>query len=265
MTSYFGTMPHWAAPLLAAALLSPPAMGHDIVLVPAGGGALTVRYGHPHDWLPVDGEKLLELQVLGVGGTPADRHRQLMRNGLDLVLPKRSVAAPALVAARYDNGFWVEGTPGPDGKAEWRNTSRFMAPGAASVMLSVKFAKALAASATDEAVYRQRVGHLLEIVPQRNPLAAGAGETLAVLVLFDGKPLSGAGIENSNLIDPIPEDKITRYRTDADGIAQVPIRAKGVNTLAVDVERKLDAGFPGAERAAPADKVLMVATYTFVR
>lgn len=257
--------PTWTAPLLAAALLADPAIAHDIVLVPAGAGALTVRYGHPHDWQPVDGEKLLELQVLSANQAPADRHRQLARRGLDMQLPKGSVPSPALVAARYDNGFWVQGAAGADGKAEWRNTSRFMQPAAASVMLSVKFAKALSGSAADADAYQRTVGHLLELVPQKNPLALDPGATLPVLVLFDGKPLPDAAIENSNLVDPIPEDKIVRYRTDAQGIAQVRLRPKGVNTLAVDVERALDASFPGADRAAPADKVLMVATYTFVR
>lgn len=253
-----------AATSATLTLLAAPAQAHDIVLVPQAGG-LTVRYGHPHDWQPVDHEKLLELQVQGASGTPADRHDALKRKGLDMLLAPADLKGPALVAARYDNGLWVELPPGADGKSQWRNTSRFMTPSAKGVTLSVKFAKGLAAGAKDETLYKRQVGHLLELVPQKNPLALKPGETLPVLVLFDGKPLADAGIENSNLVDKLPEDKIPRYRTDASGMAQVPLHARGVNTLAVDLERPNDASLPGGAQAAPADKLLMVATYTFVR
>jgi nickel transport protein len=254
--------------LLAAAwslvLLAPPAQAHDIVLVPQAGG-LTVRYGHPHDWQPVDPEKLLELQVLGPAGAVIDRHDALSRKGLDMLLAPAALAGPALVAARYDNGLWVELPAAADGKPQWRNTSRFMTPQARAVTLSVKFAKALAAGAADDTLFNRRVGHLLELVPQKNPLALKAGDMLPVLVLFDGQPLAGAAIENSNLVDKLAEDKIPRWRTDASGIAQVPLRGRGVNTLAVDLERVVDASLPGSERAAPANRLLIVATYTFVR
>ncbi len=253
-----------AAAVLALVLSPRPAEAHDIVLVPQGGG-LTVRYGHPLDWLPVDHEKLLELQVQGAAGTVSDRHGALKRKGLDMLLAPAALAGPALVAARYDNGLWVELPAGPDGKAAWRNSSKFMTPEAKSVTLSVKFAKALAAGANDDTLFKRQVGHLLELVPQKNPLALKAGELLPVLVLFDGKPLADAGIENSNLVDKLPEEKIPRYRTDANGIAQVSLRPRGVNTLAVDLERPNDASLPGGARATPADKLLIVATYTFMR
>ena len=249
---------------LALTFAASSARAHDIVLVPDRGG-LTVRYGHPKDWLPVDIEKLLELQVQGADGSATDRHDALKRRGLDMLLPAGSLRGPTLVAARYDNGLWVQLPSSANGKAQWRNTSRFMTPAASSVTLSVKFAKAWSATAADDAVFKRPVGHLLELVPQQNPLALKAGAMLPVLVLFDGKPLPGAGIENSNLVGKLPEDQIPRYRTDASGIAQVPLRAKGINTLAVDMERPNDASLPGTARAAPADKLLMVATFTFVR
>ena len=132
-------------------------------------------------------------------------------------------------------------------------------------MVSVKFAKGLAHAGSDDALFGRRVGHLLELVPQKNPLALKAGEALPVLVLYNGKPLEGAGIEVSNLVDKLPEDQIKRYSTDATGIAQVTLRPRGINTLAVDVERLNDGSLGDAAKALPVDKVLMVATYTFVR
>lgn len=132
-------------------------------------------------------------------------------------------------------------------------------------MASVKFAKGLARAGGDDALFGRRIGHLLELVPQKNPLALKAGETLPVLVLYDGKPLEGAGVEIGNLVDKLPEERIKRYPTDAAGIAQVPLRPRGINTLAVDVERPNDGSLGDAAKALPVDKVLMAATYTFVR
>ncbi len=246
-----------------ACLAAGAAQAHDIVLVPHAQG-LTVRYGHPQDWLPVDGEKLLELQLLGADGTTVERHGALKARGLNMELA--GVKAPVLAAARYDNGLWVQtATAKADGKPEWRNASRFMLPDAASLMLSVKFAKAFAAGPTDDTLYQRRVGHLLELVPQKNPLALKAGDALPVLVLFNGQPLAGAGIEVSDMVTKLPEDKIKRYVSGSDGIALVTLRPRGVNMLGLDLERPNDAALPGGAQAAPADKVLMVATYTFVR
>ncbi len=73
----------FAAGLLTSAA---SASAHDIVLVPAADGAVTVRYGHAKDWLPVDQEKLLELLLVGPDGKSADHRAQLKRRGLELVL-----------------------------------------------------------------------------------------------------------------------------------------------------------------------------------
>lgn len=248
-----------AATLLAAAL---PAQAHDVVLLPTAQG-LTVKYGHPQDWLFIDGEKLIELKGRGAEGDASDRQSALKPSGKEMLLaaPK---GQPMLYEARYDNGYWVTLT-GPDGKSHFRNAGPFMVPGAKDVLLSLKYAKGLDATRTDTGLYKRNVGHLLELVPQKNPLALKADELLPVLVLFDGKPLADAGVENSNGVEKLDEDKIPRYRSDANGIAQIKLRAKGVNTLAVDIERPNDSAMPGGDKAAPANKVLMVATYTFVR
>jgi uncharacterized GH25 family protein len=102
-------------------------------------------------------------------------------------------------------------------------------------------------------------------VPQKNPATLKAGEMLDVLVLLQGKPLAGAGIEVSNLVDKIDEDKIKRYTTNAAGIASVPLRAKGVHMLGVDVEKPNDGSLGDVAKAVGADKFVLVATFTFVR
>ena len=109
----------------------------------------------------------------------------------------------------------------------------------------------------------QPVGHLLEIIPQKNPLSLGKGESLPVLVRYNGKPLEGAGIEVTNLVDQIAEDKIERFKTDMNGIAQVPIRHKGLNVLAVDLDVPNDGALGDAAKTLPVKKIMMVATYAF--
>ena len=255
-----------ACAVLAMTALAPMAHAHDIVLVPETSG-LRVRLGHPGDWQSVDVEKLLELQTMTGDGAAQDRHGALKRNGLDMVLakPAAKTTAPQMTAARYDNGLWVELPAVGKAKPEWRNTSRFMLPGATGVLASIKFAKGYAGNAADTVVYARKTGHLLELIPQKNPLSLRDGEKLPVLLLLNGKPLADVGIEMSNLKDKMPEDKIPRFATDANGIAQVPVRPRGVNTLAVDVKRPNDGSFGANAKALPAENVMMVATYTFVR
>ena len=241
------------------------ATAHDIVLVPEASG-LRVRMGHPGDWQNVDKERLLNFNVNTDQGQPEQKYAELRRQGLDFVLPKPTTpSAAVLSSARYDNGLWIELPAIGSAKPEWRNTSRFMMPSASKVMISTKFAKGYSGPATDTTTYAKNVGHLLELVPQKNPLSINGKELLPVLLLLNGKPLAGAGIEVSNLKDKIPEDKIPRFVTDEKGIAMVPLRSKGINTLAVDVKQANDGSFGPEAKAIPAETIMMVATYTFIR
>ncbi len=253
--------------LIGLTLTAAPAAAHDIVLQPQPGGVLQVRYGHPQDWLSVDAEKLLELQAPGDAGNPVDLQPGLKRQGLMLTLTaQRLPAMQRLLAARYDNGLWARlPAASPGAKPTYRNTSRWLAPGTDETLVSLKYAKAWRAGTADAQGYRRTVGHLLELVPQRDPLTLKAGELLPVQVLLQGKPLAGAGVERSDLVTKLPEDRITRYTTDAQGIALVPLRARGVHMLGVDLDRPNDGSLGEGARSLPVDKLLLVATYTFVR
>jgi uncharacterized GH25 family protein len=73
------------------------------------------------------------------------------------------------------------------------------------------------------------LGHELEIVPLADPLAVSAGETLAVRVLFQGRPL-----ERANLCWDHPgngEDFTGQTWTDRGGDALIPIARSGLMTL----------------------------------
>lgn len=242
---------------------APAAFAHDVVLVPAK-DRVTVRYGHPGDWLSIDDEKLLDFGASDATAKPVYLQDKLKRRGLELLLHRHSTA-PVLFSARYDNGLWLKLPGAPGAKEQWRNASSLMLPGASDSMASLKFAKGAVLTAADTTVYKQQLGHLLELIPQANPATLKAAQTLPVLVRFNGKPLAGAGIEVSDLVTVKAEDKIARYQTDANGIAQVPLRPRGLNVLAVDVQHPNDGSLGPAAKALPVDRFQLIATYAFVR
>lgn len=261
------------------------AQAHEIVLEPQRDG-VALRYGHSQDWQPVAEGKLVDLQLLRGDGDAQDMRARLRTRApsMDMLLPTAALmstptstpamaaakSAPAarqavLLAARYDNGLWAR-LPAVDGaKAVARNTTRVMLPEATSVSNNLKFAKGLLPAGDDTSTYKRTVGHLLELVPQRNPATLKPGEPLDVLVLFKGQPLADVGIDVSNLKDVVVEGKETFFRTDSAGIARVTLLPKGVNTLGARVERGNDGSLGDASRAVGADKFVMEATYTFVR
>ena len=248
--------------IIAALLLAGAgAHAHDLVLMPIEQGTLRVRFGHPADWQSVDAEKLLEVQAIDATGKTVDVHTALKRRALDLVAPFKATG-PVLTAARYDNGLWLK-LPTPAGQPEqFRNASKFMLPEGRDALLAVKFAKGMTLARGDDTLYRQSVGHLLEIVPQKNPLTLARGELLPVLVRFAGKPLADAGIEASDMTRKIAEDKIVRYKTGADGIAQVKLQ-RGLNILGVDHSVPNDGSLGEAARALPVARGALIATYAF--
>jgi uncharacterized GH25 family protein len=78
----------------------------------------------------------------------------------------------------------------------------------------------------DKRRYRTRLGARLEIVPLTNPCGLRAGDTLAVQVVFEGRPLAGAwvaaGTEGTH-----GHHYPYRQRTDAEGRALVRVDRAG--------------------------------------
>ncbi|MBI3516888.1 MAG: DUF4198 domain-containing protein [Proteobacteria bacterium] len=216
--------------LLAAALLFttlglPQARAHDLWLTVAGDGRIVVNYGHPDDRLPPDPARLLELGPVDGASLRPGIARTIV-DGIPVLTSALPADARGLLVARYDNGYWVRT---PEGS---RNTSKRMAPTATTSRWSVKFAKAVVSAGASG--FDRPVGHDLEIVPLADPLAVRAGETLPVRVLFGGKPLAGAQVERGDGVTPVPEKEIPRYRTSADGVAEVLIVRPGQQLLVID-------------------------------
>jgi nickel transport protein len=236
---------------------------HDVALLPVQDGKLIVRYGHPGDWQPTDKERLLEVMMLQ-GEVPAAKlATKLVKKDLELITESKVVneGSAALAAARYDNGLWVT-TVGADGKDVWHNSSRAMMPEGKKPLLSLKFAKGLFGTTSDAKVFQRPVGHLLELIPMKNPVTVRPAETLEVLVKFKGKPLINAEVEvtDENVTTTVGQPK---YKTNSRGVATVPIRIAGLNVVSVDYKHSNNAVLGKAFQSLPVKDVMMVATYAF--
>lgn len=221
-------------------LMTTSAATHDVWLTTIREGEGTIRalvhYGHPGDRSAPITDKLFEFRVMG-----DDRHWRSLLTGLQpgvhddapilqsMPLPIVTGVGLWLLAASYDNGYWVKT---PEG---FRNTSKRHMPTAERSVSTMKFAKALlAGDATPSDIYQHVVGHRLELIPLLNPLLLTPGDTLQVRVLLDGKPLAGAEVESGDGQTPRAEDEIPRYKTDANGIAEIPLRQPGAYVLGVE-------------------------------
>jgi len=220
--------------LAAAAVssLAPAARAHDVWLTIAGPPSARraiVNYGHPHDRPPAVADKVLDLVAIsGSGQTSLLAGLAPRRAGGAPVAASRPFAddGHALLAVRYDNGYWVK-----IADDLYRNASRRLVPDAADSLWSVKFAKAVTGPG---APWSTVLGHELEIVPLSDPATAKPGDSLRLRVLFRGQPLAGAEVERGDGVTAVPEKDIARFTTDRDGVAAVPVVAAGPHLLVVD-------------------------------
>jgi nickel transport protein len=135
-------------------------------------------------------------------------------------------AGRTLLAVRYDNGYWIK-----IGDNLYRNASKRMAPNAIDSLWSAKFAKSVTGA---DAPWSNVIGHDLEIIPLADPAIARPRENLRVRVLFRGQPLAGAELERGDGLTPVKEDELPRFKTDADGVATIPLPKAGPVLLAID-------------------------------
>jgi uncharacterized GH25 family protein len=205
---------------------------HDLWLTAEGSAnarCVVVNYGHPRDRPPTAADKILDLVAM-----TGDKRVSLL-DGLEPatvrgapVVRSRTFAdaGRTLLAARYDNGYWVKIS-----ENLYRNASKRMAPNAIDSLWSAKFAKAVTGA---DAPWSTVIGHDLEIVPLADPAAARPRENLRVRVLFRGQPLAGAEVERGDGLTPVKEDELPRFKTDADGVATIPLPKAGPVLLAID-------------------------------
>jgi uncharacterized GH25 family protein len=230
---------------------------HDVWLTTAGGAnarRVIVNYGHPGDRPPALADKVVDLFAIG-----KERQTALL-DGLAVARVHGAVVAASrpfvddrrmLLAARYDNGFWVK----VDEKT-YRNATRRLVPQAQDSLWSGKFAKAVTGAG---APWDRILGHEIEIVPLGNPAALAPGARLRVRVLFRGQPLVGALVERGDGTTRMREDDIPKFKTDAEGVATIPLQRSGPTLLVVD-HRVTPSATPGQ-----ASVDLYTATFWFSR
>lgn len=220
------------AAMIGAMLPANTASAHDLWLTLSGDAAkrrVVINYGHPDDRPPPVADKIIDLVMIRPEGSTSllDKLSMVKSRGIYVIETRPfDDNGHALLAARYDNGFWSKTTGD-----SFRNGTRRLIPDAKESIWSAKFAKALTGPA---APWQTVLGHDLELVPLSDPAAMKPGQNLRLRVLFRGKPLSGAEIERGDGLTPVPEKDIPRFPTDAEGIATVPILKAGPHLLVVD-------------------------------
>ncbi len=184
-----------------------------------GEAAMAFLVGHGPDrqrW-DVDVRRVAVLRSIGPKGT-VDQRASLKPGGLGVDVPVRlttpgvhvivlqSLAAESnLPALRFNDYLKQEGLTPAQRFRDGRGISN--QPGRESYSRRAKTLVQVGPSrSADLAVLTRPVGLTLEIVPEANPLAAGA-KTLPVRVIFEGKPLAGALVKLTNLdADSVPVD-----------------------------------------------------------
>ena len=223
---------HVALAISFVAATTSAASAHDVWLSFTGEAAsrrAIVNYGHPDDRPPAFADKVVDLFAINSIGSVS------LLNGIEQTTKENIGVAQSkpfadnghtLLAARYDNGFWIKTADGL-----YRNATRRLVPDAADSMWSVKFAKALTGA---DAPWDKVLGHILEIVPLSDPAKAKPGQTLRLKVMYQGKPLAGVDVERSDGVTVVAEKDIARFATNADGVASIPIVMAGQHLLVVD-------------------------------
>lgn len=210
--------------------LSAPA--HDVWLTISGEPAtrrVIVNYGHPDDRPPPLADKVLDLFAIKKDGKTSlvKGLAPKLKHGTFVVESEKFADdGHVLLAARYDNGYWVKLPSGL-----YRNVTRRLAPDAVEALWSSKFAKTITGAGSP---WQTMVGHDIEIVPLSDPAEVKTGENLKVRVLFHGQPLSGGKVERGDGTTVIAEKDIPRFATDADGMVTIPVVKAGPHLLVID-------------------------------
>lgn len=225
---------HTAALMLCAA----GAHAHD-AWIEQRGDAYAVVHGHDGKAETYAPAKVVALAAVDARGGAIALKR---RAGGDLV-QFTAAAPPALVTVHFDNGYWARSAP----DQPWLNLPMNAVPGATSGSHAVKYGKTIFAW---QAVAMRPLGQPLEIVPAQAS-APVAGKSLAVQVLWQGRPWAGATLVR------MAGGKEQAIVADAQGRAEVPVAA-GQQMLVVNREEALKTD-PRADRRAIAANLVFTA------
>jgi uncharacterized GH25 family protein len=203
---------------------------HDLWLTSAPTGSqlvATIFFGETNRRdLPVV-QRLAYVDVIADKGTVSLRKgpftEQKTNNSL-LTTPFDPPGPNAILAASYDNGYWLNT---PEGS---RNVSRRLIPQGTNTRWVAKFAKTL----MGPGAYTRVLGQELELVALQDPFALASGKTLQVRVQLRGKPVTDAKVRILDGVTVMDPKDAKSVPTNASGIATVPLDRRGLYVLAVE-------------------------------
>ena len=190
-------------------LVAATCMAHDFWVEKAG-TTLKVVYGHGSQRLPYDPASIKEVHGFDAQGKEMQVGLEKKKDSA-LLVPKGDAS---VITMTVDDGCWVKTIMGLK-KGSKRNTKR-----AIDSYQALDCAKAILA--WGEAAGKP-LGLKLEIVPLQNVFEVKAGQKLQVKVLLDGEPLASAEVESL--------EHTKTAKTDANGIAEVPLSAEGLKVI----------------------------------
>lgn len=203
---------------------------HDLWLTSAPNGsqlAATIFFGETNRRdLPIV-QRLAYVNVIGDKGTVSLRNgtftEQKVNNSL-LTSAFDPPGANAVLAASYDNGYWLNT---PDGS---RNVSRRLIPQGSNARWVAKFAKTL----MGPGAYTRVIGQELELIALEDPFKVAAGNALRIRVQLRGKPVTDARVRILDGVTVMDPKDAKSVPTDATGVATVPLDRRGLYVLAVE-------------------------------
>lgn len=201
--------------LASTTLLCGCAQAHAVwVAQRAGEWALVLGEGPADDSYKPAAVK--RVQARGKNGKPIETVKPLARER-NIVLD--GAASSAAVAVTFEDGYWSQQANGA-----WVAAPKSKTPGARKAGYYLMYTTTLLASLPS---MHEPFGHPLEIVPLTDPMTLKKGETLAVRVLFEGQPLSGAHVT----ADYVNDNHAPPALTDASGEARIVLHSSGLNVL----------------------------------
>jgi uncharacterized GH25 family protein len=216
---------------MALAAVSPVA-AHDIWVVgdkPGPQATAEIVFGDLTGPTLADVKRIVSFDLVTPTGT-IDLRPLLSEDTSDAhpVLKTAPFDAPAgsVIAVTYDNGFWVN----QPGNRE-TNTSPLLAPKAEDPHWTVKWGKMLVGPGASGTT----LGTRLELVAMQDPFTAKPGSTIPVRLLYEGQPLADAEIAYTDGLAKLADSEKPVVKTDANGIAQIPVGAPGPLLLTTDV------------------------------
>jgi hypothetical protein len=130
-----------------------------------------------------------------------------------------SDAQPTVLAAVMPYGIWSR-----VGTGEFEKKTLQEMPNATVSTHNIKYAVAIVGPLTKPLAALP--GQTVQIVPA-GPIPATLGTPLKYVVLYNGKPVSGAKVINDMVNDPDAKD----VETGADGAVTLPVRNQGLNVI----------------------------------